>query len=265
MKKSKNLRIWLILVKMKIAKNMAFRLSFFGVFFVDGTLFLMQIAMFKAIYHSVGSVGDWDQWEMLFFIGTFSLINALNMTLFFFWIITIPGKINSGEMDYYITKPINPLFHLSLESFDPGSMLLIPASCGLLIYASSSMNISFSWLQVVGYLFYVLMMLILFYDMMVIFRTISFFTQRVDAIERMEGEIISLCMKIPGTLFKGVFKVVFYVLLPYGIMATIPTQFFIGGLTIKSGLLAIAIVAIFTFGTLQFWKLGIKNYQSATS
>ena len=85
------------------------------------------------------------------------------------------------------------------------------------------------------------------------------------SIERLEGEVITLCLKIPGTLFKGAFKVLFYLVLPYGIMATIPTQFFSGTLSPAGFAYAVAIVAAFTAFTLFFWKLGLKNYKSASS
>ncbi|WKK92725.1 ABC-2 family transporter protein [Clostridioides difficile] len=39
--------------------------------------------MFNSIYSHVDSIGGWQQGEMLIFIGTFSLINAINMTIFF--------------------------------------------------------------------------------------------------------------------------------------------------------------------------------------
>ena len=98
--------------------------SFFGVFFVDGTMFLVQLLMFNYIYAHVETIGGWSREQMLFFIGTFSLINALNMMLCFFGVISIPEKIRSGKLDLYITKPVNTLFYLSFENIDIGSLLV---------------------------------------------------------------------------------------------------------------------------------------------
>lgn len=258
-------KIICMLLKMKLSRNMAFRFSFFGVFFVDGSLFLIQLLMFSAIYSQVGGIGGWDRQQILFFIGTFSLINALNMALYFFGVITIPGKIKSGELDLYITKPVNSLLHLSFESMDPGSVPLVFASIAILIYAVSGMNIQVTIFKIISYIFLVIIMLVLYYDMMVILRTIPFFVIQASSIERLEGEIITLCMKIPGTLFKGAFKLLFYLVLPYGIMATIPAQFFIGALTPLSFVYSVSIVIAFTVFALSFWRLGLKCYKSASS
>jgi ABC-2 type transport system permease protein len=261
----RHLKIIYTLLKMKLSRNMAFRFSFFGVFLVDGSLFLIQILMFSAIYDQVGGIGGWDRHQMLFFIGTFSLINALNMALFFFGVIAIPGKIKSGELDFYITKPVNSLFHLSFESMDPGSVPLVLASIGILIYAVTGMKFQVTIFKITGYIFFVLLMLVLYYDMMVILRTIPFFVIQASSFERLEVEFLTLCMKIPGTLFKGAFKLLFYLVLPYGIMATVPTQFFTGTLTPLGFLYSILIVIAFTVFTLIFWRLGLKNYKSASS
>ena len=254
-----------MLLKMKIIKTMAFRFSFFGVTIVDGSLFFVQLLMFSALYSQVESIGGWEKSQVLFFIGTFSLINALNMTLYFFGVITIPNKIRSGQLDLYITKPINSLFYLSFEDINLGSFPLVLASIGILIYATMGMNIQITALKIIVYIFLVIFMTILYYDMEVILRTIRFFVIQANTIDQIEGELLELCFKIPGVLFKGGFKVVFYLILPYGIMATLPTQFFKGTLELSGFLYAIGITLFFTAFTLWFWKLGLKNYKSAGS
>lgn len=252
-------------MKLKLSRTMAFRFSFFGAFFVDGSMFLIQILMFSAIYSQVESIGGWDRQQVLFFIGTFSLINALNMTLFFFGIISIPEKIRTGKLDLYITKPVRSLLYLSLEDINFGSVPLIFGSIGILIYSVSQMGIEITLIKVVGYVFLVTLMLILYYDVMVILRTMVFFVIQASAMERLEGELITLCMKIPGVLFNGAFRVLFYLLLPYGIMATIPTQFMSDSLSFSGFIYALTITVVFTVIAIGFWNLGLRNYKSASS
>lgn len=108
-------------------------------------------------------------------------------------------------------------------------------------------------------------MLVLYYDMEVIMRTFPFFVVQSVSIERFEEGLLSLCMRIPGILFKGAFKVLFYLVLPYGIMATIPTQFFSGVLSAGGFIYAIAVAAVFTAFTMVFWRFGLKNYKSTGS
>ena len=41
---------------------------------------------------------------MVIFIGTFSLVNAVNMVVYFFGVNGISGKIRNGDIDLYLTK-----------------------------------------------------------------------------------------------------------------------------------------------------------------
>lgn len=261
----RNLRFISMLIRMKLAHLMVFRLSFFGGFLVDGTMFVTQLLMFSAIYGHLETIGDWGRGEMLFFLGTFSLINALNMTVYFFGLGGIPGKVKSGDLDLYLTKPANPLLRLTFEGVDPGSAPLILLSIAMLGYGASIMGVTVTVWRILGYTLLVLLMTLLYYDMEVILRTLAFFFISAAAIGRLEGELIDLCMKLPGTVLRGAFRLLFCLILPYGIMATIPTQFFAGLLSPGGFFYAIGLTAAFTAFTLWFWRFGLRHYKSASS
>lgn len=126
----KNIRVVKELIKLRFHNLMMFRLGFFGPFFVDGSLFVVQLLVFQAIYANVGSIGTWEKGEMMIFIGSFSLINALNMIIFFFGVNSISYKIKNGDIDLYLTKPVSPLLRLTFEQVNPGSIpLLILSVC----------------------------------------------------------------------------------------------------------------------------------------
>ena len=253
-----------MLFKMKLSRMMAFRFGFFGAFFVDGTMFLLQIAMFEAICSQVDSIGGWGRGEMLVFIGTFSLINAINMTLFFFGIYDIPRKIREGELDRYLIRPMNPLLHLTFENIDIGSAPLIAASV-LIVARGASLLAPAAPGRIAAYIALVLLMTLLWYDVCMILRTIPFFLPSASAIMQLEDGLLPMNMKIPGVIYRGAFKVLFYFFLPYGIMATFPTQLLAGTLSVRSLAYGLGIVALFTAAMLRFWKSGLRRYQSAGS
>jgi len=261
----KNLKFILLLIKLKLSHMMVFRLSFFGAFFADGILFLVQLLTFEVIFSQVGGIGDWNRGQMIIFIGTFSMINGINMLIYFFGVLDIPRKIREGGLDHYITKPGNTLLRLTLENINPGSAPLLLLSAGIIIYGVTLAGIVVTPLMLIGYIIMVLLMTLLYYDMELILRTIPFFVISATAIEHLEGNMLELNFKIPGILYKGFFKVLFYIVMPYGIMATIPTQILSGSLSIEGLLFAVGIVILFTTFALWFWRFGLKRYKSASS
>lgn len=69
--------------------------------------------------------------------------------------------------------------------------------------------------------------------MEVIIRSVSFYFISNARLDQLEEAGIELCMKLSGIAFYGVYKVIFYGILPYGIMATFPVQSLIGEMTLK--------------------------------
>lgn len=242
-----------------------FRLDFFAPFFIDGSLFLIQLLAFSAVYANVDSIGGWGRGEMILYIGTFSLLNALNMILYFFGVVGIPNKVRSGELDLYLSKPISPLFRLTFENISPGSIPLILMSVCIILYGAGVSGLEFGALQIAAYVFWVLMMAILYYEMEVIIRSVSLYIVSIARMEQVEEACIDLCMKLPGTAFYGIYKVIFYLILPYGLLATLPVQSMIKEADLRTGLYGILIVALFTFLTCVMWKRGLKHYNSASS
>ncbi len=253
------------LMKLRLSHIMTFRLGFFGPFFIDTSYFLVQLFAFEAIYRHVDNICGWRRGEILVFVGTFSLINAINMTVYFFGVISIPEKIQTGELDLYLTKPVNPLLRITFEKINPGSIPLLVFSACIILYGVKETGVSYSWVNVISYLFLVCLMTILYYDMELLIRCCAFFVFSVNNLTKIEETAIELCLKIPGVAFYGIYKFLFYCVLPYGIIATLPTQAFIGTLSAKGLFFGAAIVCIFTFLALTFWAYGVHRYESASS
>ena len=124
---------------------------------------------------------------------------------------------------------------------------------------------SVSYANIIGYLFLVLLMTILYYDMELLVRCFAFFVFSVNNLVKIENTAVDLCLKIPGIAFYGIYKFIFYCVLPYGVIATLPTQAVTGALSVKGLIFGVVIVCIFTVFALSFWIYGIHRYESASS
>jgi len=251
--------------RMRLSHLMVFRLSFFGATFVDGFMFLLELLTFQAMYSWVDTIGTFSRGQMFIFVGTFSLINALNMVIYFFGVNSITGKIRDGSLDHYLTKPMSPLLRLTFEQLNPGSLPLIVLSAVIIGYGAEVAGVRVDALTALLYLLMVALMTLLWYDCEVVLRTLPFFFISTSAVNEMEGYLIEGCLRVPGMLFTGVWKVVFWFVLPYGIMATVPTQLMTGALSFTGAAYAVGLTVAFTWFTMWFWKFGLRHYKSASS
>jgi ABC-2 type transport system permease protein len=261
----RNLRFLWLLLKLRLSHLMVFRLSFFGAFLADGMLFAVQLLAFSVIYGQVDAIGGFNRGQMMIFVGTFSMINGLNMLIYFFGIVGIPQMIREGGLDLYITKPGSALLRLTFERVDPGSLPLLLLSGVIIAAGVRAAGVTMTAGLVLGYAGLVALMALLWYDMEVILRTFPFFFISASQVMRLEGTLLSTNFKVPGVLYKGVWKAVFYFILPYGIMATVPTQYITRALSLGGLAHAVGIVVVFTAFTLWFWRFGLRHYKSASS
>ena len=253
------------LIRLRFQNLMLFRIGVIGPFFVDGSLFAIQLAAFSAVYSNVDRIGSWGKGEMILYIGSFSLLNAVSMLICFFGLITIPDKIMRGEMDLYLTKPISPLFRLSFEKINPGSVLLVVMSLFIIGHGVRLLETPPAAANIAAWLFWLLLMQILHYETEVVVRSITFFALSNNRVDQLEGAALEMCMQLPGNTFYGVYKIIFCVILPYGILATLPVQSMIGQLTLPMAAQGLAVTAGYTFLTIFIWKKGIRHYNSASS
>lgn len=261
----KNMRVLRTLFYLRFHGMTVFRLDFFSPFFVDGSLFLIQLLAFGAVYANVDSIGSWGRGEMILYIGSFSLINALNMTIYFFGVNGIPGKVKSGELDLYLSKPVSPLFRLTFENITPGSIPLILLSICIIGYGIGISDIELTVPGTGAYIFWILIMTVLYYDMAVLIRSVSLYFVTMARMEQIEEAGLGLCMTLPGIAFYGVYKVIFYLILPYGIIATLPVQSMVGELEPGMAAYGIGVVVLFSLLTGIVWKKGLRHYNSASS
>jgi ABC-2 type transport system permease protein len=244
---------------------MMYRVDFFAAFVNDGFLFLVQLLAFQAIFSQIDSLGGWSRGQMVIFVGTFSMINALNMLIYFFGVVDIPGKIRRGDLDQYLTKPVDPLLRLTFENINVGSIPLVIMSVLIVCYGVSLAGVEVSFSLGLGYAVLVLLMTLLWYDMELILRTIPFLVISTNGIMHLEDQMLELNFKVPGVLYKGIFKILFYFLLPYGIMSTVPTQFLTRSISLSGVILAVFTAAAFTAFALWFWRFGLRHYKSPSS
>ena len=61
----KNMYVLRELFRLRVHGVMVFRFDFFAPFFVDGSLFMIQLLAFNAIYSNVDTIGSWGKGEMI--------------------------------------------------------------------------------------------------------------------------------------------------------------------------------------------------------
>lgn len=259
------LRISITLFRCRVSRQMIYRASFWTAFWVDLLLFLIILLTFSAIYTEVGEIGGWTLAHMAVFLGTFTILDALYMSTYFFGVISIPDQVRTGALDLYLTKPASALFLVSVDKMDFGSIMLTVPGMLMVAWGVRELQIPFNLIRIAGYILLVAVMYLLMYCLMIVLRAPAFWLLRITAFSELENALVEFSFRIPGVIFRGVWKVLLYVVLPYGLMATIPAQFITGGMHLRHWLLVGGVFAGFWVLAIGLWRLGLRRYGSASS
>ena len=261
----RTLKLFSLFVKIGLMRGMAYRPHFFmmvvGKVLRIGLLFFF----FQAIFLKVDRIGQWTYNDVLLLFATFHVVDFM-MSITFQRNLSfhLPGLIRTGELDSRMALPTNLLFMVSFENIDLMDLFSFIPSLGFLGYVFYKVSFSFSWHQVTAYVALVINALIFLYAMVLIIATLSFWTTQSYGIARIFDNLLKVG-RYPLDIFEGFWRIIFIYFLPLVLIAQIPTQALLQTLSLKFIFLAFSVTGIFLIFALNFWKVGVRNYLSAST
>src|ERR1700722_11026565 len=118
---SMNLRyvkLWLSLAKFSLLGEMAFRGNFLIKVFVELLWLGIQLLFNIAVFQQTSNVADWNEEEFLFFLGCYFAMSGLIETLFLDNCNAFADLVRSGDLDFFLLKPIDEQFLVSCKHID---------------------------------------------------------------------------------------------------------------------------------------------------
>ncbi len=257
------LRVIFTLAKMQMSSAMMYRASFWGAFFADITLFLIQLLFFSVITRN-GNIGDWNVYHLTVFVGSFIALDGFYMATYFFGIIRLPNKIRTGELDLAIVKPVNTVLYVTCSNLNMGSFLLGFVGLGIAFYGGAKLG-TLSIGSVLQFLVVLTLMFILMYALMLALRCAAFWMTKVNAFSHMENTLVEFSFKLPAPAIHGAWKIMLFIILPYGLMANMPSQALFGPFGLAEWGYSVGTTVCFLALALWLWNKGMRRYDSASS
>lgn len=263
MKMKHSFKVILELARLQLSSSMVYRFSFWGAFLADLILFLLQLLFFKIITEN-STIGDWNIHHLTIFIGTFIALDGFYMATYFFGIIALPEKIQTGALDLAIVKPVNTLIYLSFGTLNLGSFGLGIVGLCIAFYGRIQLG-AITAAGVLQYFVILFLMYWLMYALMLCLRCASFWFIKTNAFNEMENTMVEFSFKLPAPAIQAGWKIVLFVVLPYGLMANMPAEALFGSFGFKEWAMSVGTSIFFLLLGVVLWKLGLKRYDSASS
>lgn len=261
---SRYIRLYLHFLRFSFSKALEFRIDFGFRIVMDIIYYAVNILFFKVIYLHTPFIAGWMEDQIMVFVASYLLIDAIIMTVFSANMWWLPFYINRGDLDFYLIRPVQPLFLLSLRDFSASSFVNLLIAIGFFCYSLIAYK---GVVNAVDLFFYILLILngvLLSYVLQMLLIIPVFWTHSrrgfIDLFYSM-----SLAIERPHQIFKGWTRLLFTIAIPFALVASYPATLFFRGWNITD-LVHLMVVTVSAWAMMiYFWSLGLKSYSSASS
>lgn len=258
------LRLYLHFLRFSFSKAMEFRLDFTFRILMDIIYYIVNILFFKVLYLHTPLLAGWTEEQMMIFIASYILVDALSMTVFSSNMWWLPFHINKGELDYHLIRPVSPLFFLSLKDFSANSFMNLLIAVGIFVYSLATYSLDFSASDVFLLIALLVNGTLIYYCCQMLMILPVFWTQSSKGFMDLFYSM-GLAMERPDRIFKGWLRVVFTIFLPFSLIASFPARLFIEKFDWQTFLHLMSVSLSLWIVMLFIWKKGLRAYSSASS
>lgn len=249
--------------KASLVADLEFRFNFVLLVLGEVIWYGTQLLLYEVIYRHTNLVGDWTLEQMRVFVFLALFVDSIYMILWDPNFSKFNDEVRKGNLDLLLTKPVNSMFMISSQKVSISHVPCLFFTGAGLIWALQAIP-DFNWYRML-WLFLLIPsgLSVIFVGRLALNSTAIIFS-RADFLQYVWYSIFRLGLR-PDAIYKGFLRYVLLFVLPFAMVASIPTRFLLEPAQLGFIAWAIAMpVLLFTFMN-WYWKFCMRFYSSASS
>ncbi len=253
--------VWLTVAKYALAETFVSRWTN-ALFFIGKVVrFGMLLFFLLVIKQNVQTFAGYTPEQMVVFFLTYQFLDTLAQ-IFYRGVYEFSWKVRSGDLDFYLSKPIQPLFRIltgkpdfiDVAFFIPTTALSIYLIRDILLRATSANLATYGILLINGFLiataFHILIL------------AMGIITVQVDNAVMLYRDI-NVMTRFPVTIYQEPLRTILLFAIPVGLMNTIPAQVLLHKPLTTTVWLTCVLGVGFFLVSLKIWHEAVKQYTGA--
>ncbi len=236
------------------ALNSSFYLSLIGMVLNNSAFFVI----WYFLLYTTGPINGWDTVDVFVMLGISMFCFGVTMS-FFNGINELPKYILNGKFDSVLLSPRNIILRLSGMSLSTTAISDLIMGFVLIVYYLFVKN--FSLEQIVGFIFFILCGVVVFFCIKLLTVTLSFYIHDGESIGTQIFDIFLRPGLYPGSMFTNNMKIFFITIIPILITSAIPIEYIKSP---NSQIILITLVStiFWVLFTIYIFNKSIKKYES---
>lgn len=260
---NKYYRVWQIFASNELQQTFINRFSNILFFLGKAIRFLLLLLFIFLIKQNTQKFLNYHPDQLIIFFLTFNLIDLISQVL---WrgVYVFRNKLISGEFDFFLAQPLNPLFRSLFCKPDINDVLFLIPSTLITLYLMTTLQLHISFNSLILYLLLLINALLISLSFHILVLSFGMITLEIDNTIFLYRHILSLG-RFPVKIYPIVIQTILFTLLPIGIMISLPAEALNNMTNITAIAYCFLVNGIFLFLSLNAWKWSLKKYSSASS
>lgn len=255
--------VWKQLSACAVGSYLSNRIDSFCYFIGKLTRFIFFLILIYSIFRFTNTLAGYTKYEVILFFLTFNLMDVLAQA-FFRGIYYFKNDIRSGNFDYIISKPINPLFYSLSRMTDILDIIFLAPVVILIIFTIIKLSIIITLTNILFYLFFIFLGMIIILGIHILSACVTIWTIESENFIWFYRESMTIG-RFPPEIYSPAVQFIFIYIMPIIVIVAFPTKVLLGLLTFKAGIIAFTVAILFFIVSILLWNVSLKHYSSASS
>ena len=259
------IKLWLAFFRNTLSRDMEFKMNFVLELFIDFIYYGSLFFFFQVIFQYQNSFGDFNQDAVIIFLILLYIVDSIYVFFLGGNVFEVNNKVRTGDLDFILTKPINPQFFISFRYIN--SYALISISILSILLLQLSYNYHSEQFIIINYVVCFISVILgvsIFYSIEFIIACLAFWFRNFSYAGWLAGELIKYSRR-PDSIYKQWFRNILFTALPMAMIVSVPARMLLFGPNTNLLLLQFFVSIFFLVISILIWNKGLIKYESASS
>jgi len=261
-------RLIFALARYGLARELAFRGNFLAKISVEILWLFILLVFYRTIFAQTSVVAGWSEPEYLFFVGCYFALEGLIETLFLENCSEFSELIRSGDLDFYLIRPIDEQFLITCKAIDWSTAPNVVMGFAVMGTALARNGWVFDPLQLLLFLVLFLCGTALAYSFLLSLTATSVWFVRNQSLLELWWLFTSL-MRYPREIFSGALggplNWFFTFVIPVMLVISVPAETMVKVFRPEFAALMVVGTGVMLVVSRKIFRYALQHYRSASS
>ncbi|WP_368262955.1 ABC transporter permease [Clostridium disporicum] len=261
----RHFKLYIRFLQQYIKTLMAYRADF--ILGLIGFILVQSVGVIfiSLIFSAIPTLSGWSFYEILFIYGFAQIPRGIDHVFtdqlwIFSW-----KTIAQGEFDRYLVRPLNPLFQVIVEKFQPDGFGEIIIGTMLLITSLSKLSIEVTFGKIIALIFMILCATVIYTAIKLAVTSITFWVKFAQSYMFMVYQLSSF-VKYPINIYPSWIRTTLTFIIPFAFTGYYPGAYLLGRGSFFQGVIMTFLISMLSIlVAYRIWLIGISRYESTGS